>query len=409
MRRRPLLAGIDIGTHQMTAAVGQPGSPGALEVLALRSGPTRGLANGVIVDLADGVDAVARVVRHVEEQVGRRITAVAATIHGPAIQGRHATASITLPDASSEIHRWDVERVLAGCRTAAAAFDRQTLHEFVQRFVVDGQDGIRNPIGLFGSKLEAEVHVVTLPTSHLQSWRKVLTHAGVEVTAVVLPGVATSHAVLSELDRELGVIVVDVGGAHSDIVCWVDGAIRDTLAVPWGGDRFTERVADTFTLPLAAAEQLKLQCNAVEVEPAAEEVLRVPVGPGSRAVPRRAVADLLAEEARALFGEVRQRLETSRYFRDAAAGLVVTGGTALMTGVLELAESLCNLPVRCGTLHGVVCPPRLTVPPTASTAIGLLAYQLARRRGSSADVPAPSPHPLGRLVQRAKTLLEEYF
>jgi len=404
-----VVAGLDIGTHQVTAAVGRLGASQALEVIALRAGPTHGLSHGVIVDLADCVEAVARVVRAAEEQAGARVMTVAATIHGPLIQRHTVRASITLPDASSEMSRGDVGRVLAACRTAASSYDRQLLHEFVQRFTVDDQQGVRDPIGLFGGRLEVELHVVTVPTGMLQSWRKVLNHAGMEVRALVLPGVATSHAVLSDLDRDLGVIVVDVGGAHTDIICWVDGAVRETLAVPWGGDRLTEQIAERFELPLAAAEQLKLQCNSIEASAAHDGQLRVQVGRGTRMAPRAEVAALLATGTQALFTAVRQRLETSRYFREASAGLVVTGGTALMEGVLELAETICNLPVRLGSLHGIACHPRLTVTPASSTAIGLLAYPPVVTRPVRIPVAVDAARPWGRLVQRARTLLEDYF
>lgn len=407
--RRAVVAGVDIGTHQITAAVGQPGAAAPLEVLGLRVGPTRGLAHGVIVDLGDCVDAIARVVRQVEEQTEARVTAVAATVHGPTLRSHNTTAEITLPDTSSEISRWDVDRVLAACRAAASAYDRQLLHEFIQRFAVDDQDGVRNPLGLFGGKLEAQLHVVTAQTSLLQSWRKVFNHAGLEVQALVLPGVATSAAVLSDLDRDLGAIVVDIGGAHTDIVCCVDGAIRETLSVPWGGDRLTERLAERFHLPLAVAEQVKLQCNSVETPASADDMVRVPTGAGAtRAVPRADATALLAADAQELFSAVRQRLEGSRYFREASSGMVVTGGTALMEGLLERAETTCNLPVRLGSLHGVTMPPRVTATPTSVTAIGLLAYQLAAQPQARVST-STTDHPIGRLVHRAKSLLEDYF
>ena len=408
MRRRGIVAGVDIGTHQITVAVGHPAASQPLEVVALRVGPTRGLAHGVIVDLGDCVDAVARVVRRAEEQAGTRITTVAATIHGPAIRSHNATASISLPELNSEISRWDVDRVLAACCTAATSYDRQALHELIQQFTVDGQSGVRNPVGLFGGTLEAQLHVVTIQTSALQSWRKVLSHAGLEVQGLVLPGVATSHAVLSELDRDLGAIVIDIGGAHTDIICWVDGAIRETLSVLWGGDRITERLAETFELPLAVAEEVKLQCNSIEASSSDDDELRVPISSGVCTASRAGVAELLHRETQELFTAVRQKLETSRYFREAAAGLVVTGGTALMAGVLELAEGACNLPVRLGTLHGITTKPGLRVVPTSPTAVGLLAYQMAARRPVRSLIPSPE-HPIGRLMQRAKALLEDYF
>lgn len=410
MKSRAAVAGLDIGTHQITVAVGQPGASQPLEVLGLRVGPTRGLAHGVIVDLGDCVDAVARVVRQAEEQTATRITTVAATLHGPTMRSHNTTASITLPDTSSEISRWDVDRVLAACRTAAVTYDRQLLHQFIQQFAVDDQDGVRNPVGLFGGKLEAQLHVVTAQTSLLQSWRKVLNHAGLEVSALLLPGVATSFAVLSELDRDLGAIVVDIGGAHTDIICCVDGAVRETLAVPWGGDRLTERLAERFHLPLAVAEQVKLQCNSVEPSSSDGNTVRVPTGSGTtRTVPRADAVTLLAAEIHELFAAIRQRLDASRYFREATAGLVMTGGTALMAGVLEHAETACNLPVRLGGLHGVAAHPRVTMTPTSAAAIGLLAYQLARQSQARPTAAPAGTHPLGRLVHRAKTLLEDYF
>lgn len=408
--RRPLLAGLDVGTHQITAAVGQLNAAQGVEVIALRTGPSRGLAHGTIVDLADCVDAMARIIRQVEAEAGARLLTAAATIHGPTIRSQTANASLALADATSEIHRRDVERVLTACRAAVASYDRQHLHEFVQRFSVDGQDGVRDPVGLFGGRLEADLHVVTIPASTLQSWRKALNQAGVEVTHLVLPGVATSYAVLTELDRDLGAIVVDIGGAHTDIICWADGAIRETLSVPWGGDRLTQRLADRLELPLAAAESVKLSCNTIEPGTNGDEAVRAPIGPGgSRTVSRREVAELLAREVKVLLTAVRKRLDASRYFREASAGLVVTGGTVLMEGVIELAETICNLPVRFGAPHGITCQPKVTLPPIASTAVGLLTYQLAVRRSPRVPELDSSAHPIGRLVQRARVLLEDYF
>lgn len=409
MKRRAVVAGVDVGTHQITVAVGQPGADSPLEILGLRVGPMRGLAHGVIVDLGDCVDSIARVVRQVEEQTETRITSVAATVHGPTLRNHNTTASITLPETTSEISRWDIDRVLAACRTAAVSYDRQIVHEFIQRFAVDDQDGVRNPLGLFGGKMEAQLHVVTAQTSLLQSWRKVLNHAGLEVHSLLLPGVATSAAVLSELDRDLGAIVVDIGGAHTDIICCVDGAVRETMSVPWGGDRLTERLAEQFHLPLAVAEQVKLQCNSIESPASADEVVRVPNGAGvTRSVSRADAASLLAADCQELFSAVRQRLEGSRYFREASSGMVVTGGTALMEGLLERAETACNLPVRLGSLHGVTTNPRVTVTPTSVTAIGLLAHQLAVQPAARIST-STTAHPIGRLVHRAKSLLEDYF
>ena len=406
-KQPPLIAGLELEGHQFTLVVGHLPDRNRLVIRSVESIPAQGVQRGVLSDPLECTDAVARLVRQAEKSVSARIPKVLATLHGNHVTSVNTTASIPIADPGTGITQRDVERVIHTCRTLSLEYDRQILHAFTRGFSVDGQGGIKDPVGLYGTKLTIEMHLVTALNMAVQNLTRVLNRAGLEVERLVLPGLAAADAVLTDLDRDLGVTLIRIGESQTQALLFTDGAVRETFLIPWGTDHLMEALSRAFKLPLASAQVAFEQIRSLEDRPElASDTLQVKSGSLHRSIPQGQAVHLVASKCKEFLARIHRRLEESRYFRESASGIVMVGNLIRLDGFIEMTEGLLNMPVRLGTARDVELDPSITLGASHATAVGLLRYAAQSRFASS---PPWSVSPWARLLERGRHLLEEYF
>jgi len=396
---KDLVVGLDIGTSKISCLVAEVRPDGSLNVIGLGTHPSSGLRRGVVVNIEATVDAISRVIQEVELMADCKITDVYTGIAGSHIKSFNSNGMVAIKD--KEVTPMDVERVIEVARAMPIPADQQILHILTQEFIIDGQDGVREPIGMSGVKLEVKVHIVTGAVSAAQNVIKCVRRCGLEVMDLILQPLASSYATLSEDEKGLGVCLVDIGGGTTDLAVFTQGAIRHTAVIPVAGDQITNDIAMALRTPTAEAEEIKIR-HGVAMSSLADpsEMIEVP-GVGDRAprrLSRQALADVIEPRVSELFELVQSELRRSGYEELLSSGLVLTGGASVMDGMVELGEEIFHLPVRVGApqyaggLADVVSQPRY------ATAMGLIAEGIAqRRRGIQARETRSFRHAFGRM------------
>jgi cell division protein FtsA len=388
---RNLIVGLDIGTSKVVALVGDLLPDGRLEIVGMGSHDSRGLKKGVVVNIESTVSAIQRALEEAELMADCKIQRVHVGIAGSHIRSFNSTGMVAVKD--KEVTALDVERAVETARAMPIPTDQQVLHILTQEFLIDGQDGIREPLGMSGVRLEVKVHIVTGAVSAAQNVVKCVRRCGLEVADLVLQPLASSIAVLSEDEKELGVALVDIGGGTTDVAIFREGAIRHTAVIPIAGDQVTNDIAMALRTPTPEAELVKIRhgCALRQLADPAETI-EVP-GLGDRAprsLSRQMLAEVIEPRVEELYTLVQQVLRQSGFEELLSSGVVLTGGSAVMQGMVELGEEIFHMPVRLGVpryaggLADVVQSPRY------ATAMGLLAEGraqlergiLARQTGS---------------------------
>ena len=385
---RNLIVGLDIGTSKVVALVGEVGLDGSIELLGLGSQPSRGLKKGVVVNIESTVQSIQRAVEEAELMAGCEIHSVFAGIAGSHVRSLNSHGVVGVRD--KEVSHGDVEHVIDAAKAVAIPADQKILHVLPQEFIVDGQEGIRDPIGMSGVRLEAKVHIVTGADSAAQNIEKCIQRCGLAVDDVVLEQLASSFAVLTEDEKELGVCLVDIGGGTTDLAVFANGAIRHTAVIPIAGDQVTNDIAVSMRTPTQYAEDIKIRYACALSQLAnPDESIEVPsVGERPpRRLARQTLAEIVEPRYEELFGLVREELRRSGFEEMIAAGIVLTGGSAKMEGAIELAEEVFHVPVRLGIPQSVRGLTDVVRNPIFSTGVGLLLYARdnalpARRAGS---------------------------
>ncbi len=378
---RDLLVGLDIGTSKVVAIVGEMGDDGVLEIVGLGSHPSRGLKKGVVVNIESTVQSIQRAVEEAELMAGCQIHSVHAGIAGSHIRSLNSHGIVAIRD--KEVQRADVERVIDAARAVAIPADQKILHILPQEFIIDTQEGVREPIGMSGVRLEAKVHMVTGAVSAAQNIVKCIRRCGLEVDDIVLEQLASSYSVLTDDEKELGVCLVDIGGGTTDIAVFTEGAIRHTAVIPIAGDQVTNDIAVALRTPTQHAEEIKVKyACALSQLAGAEETIEVPsVGERpARRLSRHTLAEVVEPRYEELMTLVHQELRRSGFEDLIAAGIVLTGGSAKMEGAIELAEEVFHVPVRLGVPNKVTGLSDVVRNPIYSTGVGLL-YFGANNRG----------------------------
>jgi cell division protein FtsA len=373
-KREELIVGLDIGTTKIAAIVGEPTEDG-IDIIGIGTHPSRGLRKGVVVNIDATVSSIQRAVEEAEHMAGCQITQVYAGIAGSHIKGLNSHGIVAVRD--KEVRREDKERVIEAAKAVAIPMDRQIIHVLPQEFIVDEQDGIRDPLGMSGVRLEAKVHIVTAALASADNIIKCCNRCGLQVADVVLEPLASAQAVLHEDERELGVALVDIGGGTSDIAVFRDGAIISTSVLPLGGQLLTNDIAQGLRTPLAEAEKIKLRsgCAMTSLVGADETIEIASVGGRPpRAVPRQFLCDIIEPRMEELFGLVQRELNKSGLEEMLASGVVVTGGSTLLEGTVELGQEVLGLPVRAGAPHGVGGLVEVVKSPCYATGVGLVLY-----------------------------------
>ncbi len=377
---KSLVVGLDVGTSKIVAIVGEIQADGSVEVIGLGSHPSRGLKRGVIVDMASTEQAIQRAVEEAELMAGCEIHSVFAGISGNHIGSLNSDGTVAIKD--KEVSEGDVERVLDAARAVPVAADQKILHVLPQEYVIDNQDGIRQPIGMAGVRLEAHVHVVTAALSATQNIGKCVARCGLVIDELIMQPLAASYSVITEDEKNLGVCLVDIGAGTTDIAVFTDGAIRHTACIPIAGDQVTNDIAVALRTPTQHAEDIKIKyACALEQLARNDETIQVPsVGDRtSRRLARQTLAQVVEARYRELFSLVLAELRRSGLENMVAAGLVMTGGASRIEGAEELAEEIFHMPVRLATPSGVTGLADVVCNAIHATGVGLLLY------GSQAD------------------------
>ncbi len=376
-----MIVGLDIGTSKVVAIVGAVNDEGALEVVGIGSHPSRGLKKGVVVNIESTVQSIQRAVEEAELMAGCQIHSVYAGIAGNHIRSLNSHGIVAIRDR--EVYQLDLERVLDAAQAVAIPADQKVLHILPQEYLVDDQGGIREPLGMSGVRLEAKVHLVTCAVNAAQNIEKCIRRCGLEVEDVILEQLASAYAVLTDDEKELGVCLVDIGGGTTDIAIFTEGAIKHTGVIPIAGDQVTNDIAMALRTPTQYAEEIKIKYACALTQLAGEgETIKVPsVGERPpRDLSRQALAEVVEPRYDELFTLVQAELRRSGYEDMIAAGIVLTGGTSKMEGVVELAEEIFHMPVRIGVPQEVQGLTDIVRNPIYATSVGLLQYGFRHQR-----------------------------
>ena len=403
-----LIVGLDIGTSKVSAIVGEIIADDRIEVIGMGIHPSRGLKKGVVVNIESTVQSIQRAVEEAELMAGCEIHSVFTGIAGNHIRSLNSHGIVPIRD--KEVTRGDVDRVIDAARAVAIPADQKILHILPQEYIIDKQEGIREPIGMSGVRLESRVHMVTGAVSAAQNIIKCVGRCGLEVDDIILEQLASSEAVLIEDEKDLGVCLVDVGGGTTDIAVFKDGAIRHTAVIPIAGDHVTNDIAVALRTPAQYAEEIKIKyaCALAKLV-APDETIEVP-SVGDRP-PRRLARQTLGEVVEPRYEElltlIQAELRRSGYEDLIAAGMVLTGGSSKMEGLIGLAEEILHMPVRIGVPHTVFGLIDMVRNPIHSTGVGLL--QFGHRHGTH-RVPADAEDGGFRAVlKRMKSWFEGNF
>ncbi len=370
-----MIVGLDIGTSKVVAIVGEIAPDGGVEIIGIGSHPSKGLKKGVVVNIESTVHSIQRAVEEAELMAGCQIHSVYAGIAGSHIRSLNSHGIVAIRD--KEVTPSDVERVIDAARAVAIPADQKILHILPQEFVIDDQDGIREPVGMCGVRLEAKVHMVTGAVSAAQNIIKCVRRCGLEVDDIILEQLASSYAVLTEDEKDLGVCLVDIGGGTTDIAIFTEGSIRHTAVIPIAGDQVTNDIAVALRTPTQYAEEIKIKyaCALTQLA-ASDENIEVP-SVGDRP-PRRLARQTLAEVIEPRYEElltlVQAELRRSGFEDLIAAGIVMTGGSSKIEGLMDLAEEVFHMPVRLGVPQSVMGLVDVVRNPIYATGVGLLLF-----------------------------------
>lgn len=379
------VVGLDIGTSKVAAVVGEVAGDGELEVIGIGSQPSRGLKRGVVVDIESTVQSIQRAVEEAEAMAGCMIDSVYAGIAGSHVQGINSHGIVAIRDR--EVYRQDIERVIDAAQAVAIPADQKVLHILPQEYLIDSQEGVKEPLGMAGVRLEAKVHLVTCAVNAMQNIEKCIERCELTVNDIILEQLASSYSALSEDERNLGVCLVDIGGGTADIAVFTDGAIRHTVVIPIAGDQITNDIAMALRTPTQHAENIKIKYACALTQLAKpEESVQVP-GVGdrpSRELSRQTLTEVVEPRYEELFTLVHAELRRSGYEDLIASGVVLTGGSAKMEGAVELAEEIFHAPVSLASPNGIAGLTDIVRDPIYATGVGLVMYgheQEVRRNG----------------------------
>lgn len=372
-----LLVGLDIGTSKVVAVVGEVDQDGRVELISISSYPSKGLKRGVVVNIEATVASIQSAVEDAENRANCQIHSTYTGISGSHIRSLNSHGIVAIRD--NEVSQADVDRVIDAARAVAIPADQKILHVLPQEYIIDHQEGIREPVGMSGVRLEAKVHIVTGAVSAAQNIIKCIRRCGLEVTDVMLQQLASSYAVLTEDEKELGVCLVDIGAGTTDIALFVNGAIRHTAVIPIAGDQVTSDIAIALRTPSQSAEVIKMKyATALAETVSGEEMLDVDgVGERERTgrkMSRKMLAEVVEARYEELFNLIKAELRRSGFEAMIPAGIVLTGGGANIDNGLVLAEAVFKAHVRLGVPMGVSGLPEVVNNPAYATGVGLLLY-----------------------------------
>jgi len=416
MAKEHIVVGLDIGTTKICAVVGEILSDRSVNVIGIGSHRSTGLRKGMVVNMDSTVESIKRAVEEAELMAAVQINSVYTGIAGSHIGSESAQGVVALK--KNEVTKNDIRRAVDTARGCAVPPpDRQILHVLPREFIVDNQEGIRDPLGIAGSRLEVDVHIVTGAVTSAKNLVRCVSRSGLDVVDIVLQPLASSAAVLSSEERELGVVMVDIGGGTTDVAIWVEGCIRHSAVIPMGGNHLTSDLAIGLRTAPEDAEKIKLQYGVASSQLLNEdENIEVPSvgGRPSRVMPRNIVAEILSPRVEEMFDMVRREIRRAGYDGMLVAGGVLTGGTSLLPGMADVAEHVLNLSVRLGCPLGVGGLRDIVQNPMYSTAVGLIVHSLSQESefemvGSGSGKSRQPSRWMGGMVFKMKSWVMNFF
>lgn len=383
-----LVVALDIGTSKIAALVGEVNQNNQIEVVGFGSHPSRGLKRGVVVNIESTVQSIQRAVEEAELMAGCEIHSAYTGISGSHIRSLNSHGIVAIRDR--EVNQSDVDRVIDAAKAVAIPADQKILHILPQEFIIDNQEGVREPAGMSGVRLEAKVHIVTGAVSAAQNITKCVKRCGLQIGDIILEQLASSHSVLTDDEKELGVCLVDIGGGTTDIAIFTEGAIRHTAVIPIAGDHVTNDVAVALRTPTQFAEEIKIKHAFASPEIVdADETIQVPsvVKRPPKQIHKKALAQVVAARYEELFALIQAELRRSGFEDLIAAGIVLTGGASKVVGAVELAETIFQMPVRLGLPQNVNGLMDIRENPGFATGVGLLIHGMQQvKNGISYEI-----------------------
>jgi cell division protein FtsA len=387
--------GLDIGTTKISCIIADTNGGGEPRVVGIGNAPSEGLRRGVVVDLEKTVASITRAVEEAERMAGVSARGVYAGIAGDHIRSINSRGVIAVSRKDNEIAQPDVDRVVEAAKAIAIPMDREIIHVIPQEFIVDDQDGIKDPVGMSGVRLEAEVHIITGAVTSAKNICRSIQRAGLKVYDLVLEPLASSHAVLGADERDLGVVLLDLGGGTTDVAVFFEGSIRHTAIIPFGGANVTNDLAIGLRTPIDKAEQIKIQFGCALASLVGPEEVVAVSGVGGRAdreISRHVLASMIEPRLEEIFVLANKEVKKNHFAELLGGGVVLTGGTSLMPGIVDLAEQVFEMPVRLGVPEGLGGLSANVADPRFATGVGLVLHAVlseaeggVRERRGTAD------------------------
>ncbi len=379
--KQSIIAGLDIGTTTVRVVLAEKQPDGRVAVVGVGVSPSRGLRKGVVINIESTIESIAQAVSQAETMAGSRVGSVIAALSGSHIKGLNSQGIVGI--RHKEVSHQDVEKVIEAAKAVAIPLDREILHVLPQEFIIDDQDGIKEPLGISGVRLESKVHIVTGAVASAQNVVKCANRCGLSVKDVVIASLASAKAVLSPEEQELGVALLDIGGGTSDLIVFHAGAVKYTSVIPIGGNHITNDIAAGLRTPIGSAEEIKCRYGAAYagmVSPS--ETLEAPsTGErSSRTVSRVALAEIIEPRVNEIFSLIHKELVRSGSEEFLTGGVVITGGSSNLAGISQVAEQILSLPVRIGSPRGLAGLSDLVKTPEYATSVGLILHGIAGDR-----------------------------
>ena len=402
-----MLVGLDIGTTKTTAIVGEITENG-IDIIGIGISPAKELRKGLVVNIDNTVEAIKRAVEEAEQMSGCRINSAYVGIAGSHVKGQNSLGIVAIK--GREVGEDDVQRAVEASKSIAIPVDREILHTLRQNYVVDGQDGIRDPVGMSGVRLEAKVHIVTAAVPYIQNIVKSVNRVGLDIDDIVMEQLAASEAILSSDEKDLGVVLIDIGGSTTGIAIFSEGSIKHTAILPVGGNYLTSDIATGLRTPFNDAERIKIRYGcAMAARIPKEEIIEVPSvgGREDRQVSRQILGRIVEPRMEEILTLALKEIVRSGYEDLLAAGVVLTGGTALLSGINEMAEQIFDMPVRRGNPTGIGGLSDVVNSPAYTVGVGLIIYGSKQIAGDS--VYKKTGNIFGNMARTIKKWLVEFF
>lgn len=412
MSRENIIVGLDIGTTKIGCIIAELDGDRNVKIVGVGTSRSDGLRRGVVVNLEKTVVSIGRAIEEAELMAGVEVRNVYAGIAGDHIRSINSHGVIAVSRGGAEITRSDIARVIEAAKAVAIPMDREILHILPQEFTVDDQQGIKDPTGMAGVRLEVDVHIVTGAVSSAQNLVKAIQKAGYQVRDLVLEPLASSDGVLSDDEKDLGVALVDIGGGTTDIAIFNEGAIRHTAVIGLGGQSVTNDIAIGLRTPQREAERIKERFGAAMtslVDPDEEIVVQSMAGQPERRIGRRVLASIIQPRMEEILALIQNDIRKTKWHDKIPAGLVLTGGASALPGTAELAERQLDLPIRIGYPIGVTGLVDSVADPRFATGVGLVLYGRDRGREENRFTSGDDDSVWARVLERMKEWLHDFF